>query len=918
MQHGVADSDRAGPSLSDLRLAQGLAELADVQLRLDAETLRRQDSEALFDRVFSAMADAVLLIDPRGKVARANQAAVRLTGRSAAELAGLHPADIFGPGVPTTPWELFRRAPGGTLESIDAFIHGPMDRARPVSVSCAAIQDAKGKVVGAVYAARDTSRRKEAEEQREAQLQLTRILATSRTIPQMFTQLLEAIGERFGWQLAAGWLPDPSGESLVCRAVWHSARVAPELMETELPSIPMRNLKATAVAVCETGRATWSRDIGRERDFTWAEVALQAGLQGGMYVPIASGGEVLGAIELLGADPDPAGETMVELLVGMGRQIGDFIERKRAQEALDKMELFESAFESAPIGMALFGVEGPSKGGVVQVNASMCRLLGASPEELHGRGLQSLTHTDDLDAQLSAMDGLLNGDRSVAALETRFVRPDGKVVTGILHCSMLRDQTGMPLYGVGQLQDITERKRAEQELAHRALHDPLTGLPNRLLFMDRLGHALDQAERRNAGAAVIFADLDNFKVINDSLGHAVGDELLVRVANRLTRLLRPGDTVSRFGGDEFTILCEDVKGEGGLATIAKRISEGMSAPFEIQGRQIFLTLSLGIVEGRRDGGAPEELIRDADAAMYAAKASGKARFAIFDKAMRSRAVKRLELEHELRHAIEQDRLRVVYQPQVELSTGAIFGFETLLRWDDPDRGTIPPLEFIALAEETGLIIPIGEWVIEQACVQARRWIDAQPGRPLKVSVNLSVRQLADVSLPSTVRRILDETGVRAEDLWLEITESALIEENGSTLEALVNLERLGVGLAIDDFGIGFSSLNRLRQLPPVKAVKIDRAFIEGLALHSADRAIVAAAIGLAGALDATTVAEGVETAEQVASLRALGCDLAQGYHYSRAKPAAAFEALMGPDGWRPMNGNGAGPSPQPSEPARPD
>ena len=907
MRHGVADNGEAGPALSDVRLAQGLAQLADVQLRLDAETLRRQDSEALFDRVFSAMADAVLLIDPRGKVSRANQAAVRLTGRAADELVGLHPADIFGPGVPTSPWELFRRAPGGTLESIDAFIHGPMDRARPVSVSCAAIQDAKGKVVGAVYAARDTSRRKEAEEQREAQLVLTRILATSRTIPEMFSQLLEAIGERFGWHLAAGWLPDPAGETLVCRAVWHSPRVAPELVDSELPSIPMSNLKATAAAVCETGRATLSREIGRDRDFVWGRVALQAGLRGGMYVPIASGGQVLGAIELLDADPEPSSETMVELLVGMGRQTGDFIERKRAQEALDKMELFQSAFESAPIGMALFGVEGKNRGGVVQVNASMCRLLGARAEDLLGRGLQALTHPDDLDAQINAMEALLKGDRSVAALETNYVRPDGKVVTGIMHCSMLRDQTGRPLYGVGQLQDITERKRVEQELAHRALHDPLTGLPNRLLFMERLGHALALAERRETTAAVIFADLDNFKVINDSLGHAVGDELLKRVANRLTRLLRPGDTVSRFGGDEFTILCEDVKGDGGLATIANRISDGMSTPFEIQGRKIFLTLSLGMVEGRRDCGAPDELIRDADAAMYAAKASGKARFAVFDKAMRSRAVKRLELEHELRRAIEQDRLRVVYQPQIELSTGAIFGFETLLRWEDPDRGSIPPLEFIGLAEETGLIIPIGEWVIEQACLQARRWLDAQPGAPLKVSVNLSVRQLADHMLPHTVSRILDETGVRAEDLWLEITESALIEENGSNLDALVNLERLGVGLAIDDFGIGFSSLNRLRQLPPVKAVKIDRAFIEGLALHSADRAIVAAAIGLAGALDATTVAEGVETPEQVASLRQLGCDLAQGFYFSHAKPAQAFEEIMGAGRRRPTPGRGEKP-----------
>ncbi|MCA1848116.1 MAG: PAS domain S-box protein, partial [Actinobacteria bacterium] len=382
-------------------------------------------------------------------------------------------------------------------------------------------------MVGAVYAARDTSLRKEAEEHREAQLRLTQILASARTIGEVVSQLLEAIGENFGWQLAAGWLVDPERAALRCAGVWCSPSVATDPLRPLGAEIGLRSGQGAAGAVWQGGQATWSDEVARDDRSPWARAGVAAGLRGGVYVPIASGGEVLGVIELLGVAAEPPKDTVVELLVGMGKQIGDFIERKHAQEALDKMELFQSAFESAPVGMGLFGVEGDARGRVLQVNRALCEFLGSPAEEILARGIEELTHPGDVDAHLASMEALLSGRISTSALETRYVRPDGDVVTGILHCSLLRDQAGRPLYGIGQLQDITERKRVEQELAHRALHDPLTGLPNRLLFMDRLAHALRQAERRGTRAAVIFGDLDNFKVINDSLGHGVGDDLLV-------------------------------------------------------------------------------------------------------------------------------------------------------------------------------------------------------------------------------------------------------------------------------------------------------------------------------------------------------------------------------------------------------
>jgi diguanylate cyclase (GGDEF)-like protein/PAS domain S-box-containing protein len=872
-----------------MRLAQGLAELAKVQLRLDDESLRRQDSEALFDRVFSAMADAVVLVDPRGEISRANQAAIRLTGRALEELVGLRPKDIFGPGVPTTPWELFRLAPGGTVESIDAYIHATGDRALPVGVSCAAIQDSNGKVVGAVYAARDMSRRKEAEEQREVQLRLTQILARAQTVAEVFTHVLQAVGESFGWQVAAAWLPDPGNLTLSCQHLWRSEALA----LTERPGTRLlRECGDTVSRVWQSGEVEWREGLEEDLSARWTNARLSCGL----YLPLEDGGKVLGVIELLGDAREPMRDAVVELLAGMAKQIGGFIERRHARESRDKMELFQSAFENAPAGMALFGVEGDSRGRILQVNEALCNYLDTPAEEILARGLEDLTYPNDRDAHVASMEALSAGELSTSSLETRYVRSTGELLTGILHCSLLRDGIGKPIYVIGQLQDITEAKRLQHELAEKALHDPLTKLPNRVLFMELLGRALSQGKRQDTSAAVIFADLDNFKVINDSLGHGAGDELLVGVAKRLAQIIRPSDTVSRFGGDEFTILCQDLKGDEDLDAITRRIKNEMAAPFDVQGRQVVLTLSLGIAASGR-GESPEELLRDADAAMYSAKAGGRARHAIFDHSMRRRAVKRLETEQALRRAIDNEELRLAYQPQVNLETGDVFGFEALLRWHDPERGLTPPLDFIPLAEETGLIIPIGEWVLTAACHQAKIWRDAQPENPLKMSVNISVRQLADPSFPATVRRVLDEAGVQPDDIWLEVTESALIQEeneNGSIFEALHNLDGLGMRLAIDDFGVGTSSLNRFRELPPVAAVKIDRLFIQSLHTHHRDRRIAAAAIALANALDAATVAEGVETSDQASMLREMGCELAQGFYFAAPEPAVEFEALMGP------------------------
>lgn len=520
------------------------------------------------------------------------------------------------------------------------------------------------------------------------------------------------------------------------------------------------------------------------------------------------------------------------------------------------------------------------------------RLLGTSPDSIAPtfEAFLEAVHPEDREMVREHFDRALRTGTSIDH-DIRLIRANGGVRFTHIQAIMEFDETGRPVRMRGTAHDITERTALEEKIVHQALYDPLTDLANRALFADRLEQALAGAPRHGRRVVVLVMDLNGFKAVNDTFGHSVGDQLLIEVAARTRPCIRPSDTVARLGGDEFAILLEDA-GVQEAVGVAERILERFRMPFEIEGQELFVDGSIGIAESPSGSISAEALLRDADAAMYTAKRAGKGAYEIFQPEFHVQVLRRFELSTDLRRAVEHGEFVLHYQPIVTLKEGTITGVEALIRWIRPDGQMVSPADFIPVAEQIGLIVPIDRWVMKEACRQLKAWESEVPdSRSISMSVNVSVRHLNDARLTKEVQEILKETGLDPARLTLEITESVLMQDAETTLAVLHELKTLGVRLAIDDFGIGFSSLNYLRRLP-VDVVKIDRSFVAGIATQSSEWTLARGIVRLVHELGLETVAEGVERADQRAHLQALGCRLAQGFFFARPMEPDAIAALL--------------------------
>jgi diguanylate cyclase (GGDEF)-like protein/PAS domain S-box-containing protein len=558
---------------------------------------------------------------------------------------------------------------------------------------------------------------------------------------------------------------------------------------------------------------------------------------------------------------------------------------RRYRSVVDSVQ--EVIFQTDPLGHWTF------------LNPAWTEITGHALAASLGRPAASFIHPDDRDRYLQGLARLVNRAVVHGRSEVRILTADRETRCLDLHARAVLDEDDRVTGISGTLTDVTERRRAEEALResqerfrHLALHDPLTALPNRTLLLDRLEHAVATSVRHRSGVAVLFLDLDGFKLVNDSLGHDAGDRLLVAVGERLMGSLRLGDTVARLGGDEFAILLEDDVDPAAAETVARRLLDALRPPVRLDGREIAVGASLGVALGRGGEICAADLLRNADIALYEAKGAGRSTFAVYEPRMAARVMVRLQQETDLRWAIDRNELRLHYQPVFDLKSGEVAGVEALIRWQHPELGLLPPAEFIEIAETNGLVVPLGEWALRQACRTARQWQERQPASAPIVGVNLSARQLQEPGLVESVAAALAASGLTPSLLELEITESIVVMDGPAALRTLAALRELGVRLAIDDFGTGYASLTYLGDVP-FDALKIDRSFIAGIGRTRSNPAILRATVGLAHDLGLVVTAEGIETLEQRTVAQSLGVDRGQGYYFARPLPAEAIDGLLG-------------------------
>lgn len=837
------------------------------------------------DALFDAMPDAVVVLDRDGQVLDLNPAARAILGPAARAALG-RPVRALLPGQGDVVEAAIRAgAAQGAIDQGEPRQIAVGDRSYRLALS--RLDDRAGRTTGWLLTLRDVTEEQQAASLAAGQMQVLELIAQGAPLSTVLDTLARVIEAQAPGMYCSVLLWDPAGACLR-----HGA--APSMPEAFIPLVDGLRIGPN-VGAC--GTAAFRRELVISEDIAvdprWDSVrdaVMAFGFRACWSTPILSAsGHLLGTFAMYYREPRAPDAASLRLIEVAAHLAGIAIERAQAETQLREAEArYRTLVEQVPAVIYLSTAE--PRLGVAYVSPRVTSLLGLRPDEVTAdpQDWWQAVHPEDRE-RVAAFFAASARPGERRAIEYRLRARDGRDVWVRDEAVLLTDDEGQPRWWQGVLLDITERKDLEERLRYQAFHDALTNLPNRAFFLDQLARALQAAARTGREIAVLFLDLDDFKRINDSLGHDAGDQLLVAVADRLRQGLRSGDTAARLGGDEFTVLLEQVASRNEALQLADRIADRLSEPFTLSGRAVFITPSVGIAFGTA-ADEPAEILRAADLAMYRAKARGKARVAVFEPGMGVAAVERLDLEHDLRLALERDELVLHYQPIVETQSGRIVGMEALVRWNHPRRGLLAPDTFIPLAEETGLVVPLGKWVLREACRQARAWQEAGLG-PLVVAVNLAARQLEEPGLLDDVRGALLGAGLAPEWLGLEITESMMLADGVDPTGLLAALRRLGVHVALDDFGAGYSSLAYLRRFP-INVLKIDRSFISGPAASAEDAVILAGIISVAHSLGLTVVAEGVESADQAAMVRGLACDLSQGFHFSAPLPADAATTLL--------------------------
>ncbi len=798
--------------------------------------------------LIDALGHAVIAANLTGTVTYWNPAAEALYGWLAAEALGRRLASLIVPPASEAPSrEIMAVLSTGESWSGELVLCDRRGRRFPAHVTATPIR-AADQLAGFVGVSSDLTERRAAE-------------TTAATLASLVQASDDAIVGTTPAGIVTAW--NPAAERLFALGRDDAVgRSLADLVPEELRGDPLE----TALTILSAGQTLRvHRMAALQRDGRPVDVSLRA-------APVFAPDGSVSAISWIVRDATP-----------------EIAAERAVREASER---FRRTFDDSPVGKCLYSRDLR----ILEANRALCEMLGYRRDELIGRQVFLIADPEELQLSHKVVEGIFERGEGVSSLEKRYLRKDGSVVWGRLTGVALRAEDGSPEFGLSMIEDITrevvarrEREHLSRQLEYQAVTDALTGLANRAVLRDRLARALTRLERHPGEVGLLFLDLDRFKVVNDSLGHAAGDLLLIEVAKRLAAAVRASDTVGRFGGDEFVVVAEDAGGTGTMAALAERIRSAIAEPVDLKGFSVTPSASIGIASSDDAACLAETLLADADLAVHRAKERGGDTCEVFSSDLRQKVMTRFVYESDLRAAIEEDQLLAHYQPYVD-AFGRIAGVEALVRWVHPTRGMLPPMDFIPLAEETGLIVPLGEWILGHACAQVAAWRAAGWG-DLHLSVNLSARQLALPSLTSVVERLLVTSGLPAEALCLEITETGLMREPLGAAAILSELVDLGVSIAVDDFGTGYSSLLYLSHFP-VDVLKLDRSFVSGLGRNPKDSAIIKSEIDLAHTLDMAAVAEGVEDGEQAAALVALGCDFLQGYHFSKPVDADALGSLL--------------------------